>query len=60
VLDDSNGIAWNWRFGAALEAELGRLLWSDVAVALIGHSVPGQVARLSLKQRLVLYCLLVK
>lgn len=56
---DSNGVAWNRRYGNALETHLSRLLWSDVAVALIGQSVPRQVANLSLKHRLILYCLLV-
>lgn len=40
VLEESNGIAWNRRYGEKLETHLGRLLWSDVAVALFGHSVP--------------------
>ena len=60
VLEESNGIAWNRRYGNQLETHLGRLLWSDVAVALIGQSVPGRVARLSLKHRLILYCVLVE
>ena len=59
VFVESNGIAWNRRYGNQLETHLGRLLWSDVAVALIGQSVPRRVARLSLKHRLILYCLLV-
>ena len=57
---ESNGVAWNRRYGADLETHLGRLLWSDVAVALLGQSVPRRVARLSLKQRLILYTLLVE
>lgn len=60
VLSGSQGIAWNRRYGEKLEIHLGRLLWGDVAVALIGQSVPSNVARLSLKQRLALYCLLVE
>jgi hypothetical protein len=59
ILEESQGIAWNRRYGASLETALGRLLWSDVAVCLIGQSVPRRVARLSLKHRLILYCLLV-
>ncbi len=59
VTEESNGIAWNRRYGSSLESQLGRLLWSDVAVALIGQSVPPSVAALSLKARLALYCLLV-
>ena len=60
VFEESNGIAWNRRYGEKLETHLGRLLWSDVAVALIGQSVPPSVAALSLKARLCLYCLLVE
>jgi hypothetical protein len=60
IFEESNGIAWNRRYGASLETHLGQLLWSDVAVALIGQSVPSKIARLSLKQRLALYCLLVE
>lgn len=60
TLEESNGVAWNRRYGEKLETHLGRLLWSDVAVALIGQSVPPTVASLSLKQRLALYCLLVE
>lgn len=36
ILTESNGIAWNRRYGEKLETHLGRLLWSDVAVAHIG------------------------
>jgi hypothetical protein len=60
IFEDSQGIAWNRRYGSALESHLARLLWADVAVALIGHGVPPEVSKLSLKQRLVLYCLLVE
>ncbi len=60
VHEDSQGVAWNRRYGASLENELARLLWADVAVALVGQSVPPQVAALSLKARLILYCLLVE
>ena len=60
IFAESNGIAWNRRYGASLEIHLGRLLWSDVAVALIGQSVPPSIARLSLKQRLILHVLLVE
>lgn len=60
VHEESQGIAWNCRYGASLEVQLGRLLWSDVAVCLIGQSVPPSVATLSLKARLALYCLLVQ
>jgi len=60
VHEESQGIAWNRRYGASLETALGRLLWSDVAVCLIGQSVPPSVAALSLKARLTLYCLLVQ
>lgn len=60
ILEESQGIAWNRRYGRSLETYLGRLLWSDVAVALMGQSVPPQIAALSLKARLILYCLLVE
>jgi hypothetical protein len=60
ILEDSQGIAWNRRYGAALEAHLGKLFWADVAVALLGQHVSPEVAKLSLKQRLVMYCLLVE
>jgi hypothetical protein len=60
TFEESNGIAWNRRYGSALEAHLSRLLWADVAVALIGQSVPKEIATLSLKQRLILYSLLVE
>lgn len=60
ILAESQGIAWNRRYGEKLEAHSGRLLWSDIAVALIGQSVPRQIARLSLKQRLIVYCLTVE
>jgi hypothetical protein len=60
LLEESQGIAWNRRYGSSLEVQLGRLLWSDVAVALIGQSAPPSVAALSLKARLCLYCLLVE
>jgi len=60
VTEESNGIAWNRRYGSSLESQLGQLLWSDVAVCLIGQSVPPQVAALSLQARLALYCLLVE
>jgi hypothetical protein len=60
VLEDLQGIAWNRRHSASLELQLGRLLWSDVAVALIGQNVPPSVAALSLQARLTLYCLLVQ
>ena len=60
VTEESNGIAWYRRYGSSLESQLGRLLWSDVAVALIGQSVPPHVSALSLRTRLTLYCLLVE
>lgn len=60
VLVDCQGIAWNRRYGAHLETALGRLLWADVAVALLGQSVPKEVAALSLQARLALYCVLVE
>lgn len=54
------GGSWNRRHGAALEQRLDDFLWSDVAVCLIGVSVPLEVANLlTLHQRLILYCLLV-
>ncbi len=60
VLDDSQGIAWNRRYGASLETHLGRMLWADIAVALIGQSALREVTPLSLKARLIIYCLLVE
>ena len=33
VTGDFPGVAWSRRYGASLEVEHGRLLWSDVAVA---------------------------
>jgi hypothetical protein len=60
ILQDSQGIAWNRRYGASLESTLGQLLWSDVAVCLLGQSVPPQVATLSLRTRMIIYCLVVE
>lgn len=57
---DDGGAYWQRRWGAELEQALGQLLWGDVAVALIGEGVPSTVATLSLKQRLLMYCLLVE
>lgn len=52
----SPGIAWNRRYGASPDVEFARLRWADIAVALIGQSVPPRAAALSLNARLILYC----
>lgn len=51
---------WAERHGPALETQLSKLLWADVAVCLFGASVPSQIAGLSLQQRMILYLLLVE
>jgi hypothetical protein len=53
----------NWRFQkqASVEKGIKQLLWSDVAVALIGdRALPGLVQNLTLQRRLILYCLMVE
>jgi hypothetical protein len=53
----------NWRFQkeAPVEKGIKQLLWSDVAVALIGDAaLPQLVQRLPLQRRLILYCLMVE
>jgi hypothetical protein len=53
-------ILWDERYGRQVERTLQQLVWADVAVALIGEGVTKRVAALSLRDRLILYCLAVE
>lgn len=51
---------WRQQRNTAVERALGQLLWADVAVALIGDSVPSKLSAIPLRRRLILYMLLVE
>jgi hypothetical protein len=58
--DMTGSRSWSKRSGVKLERQLAGLLWADTAVTLIGHSVPATLAQLTLRSRLILYCVLVE
>lgn len=51
---------WSDHYGARIDTALGKLLWADVAVALIGEGTLPEVADIPLRRRLLLYLVLVE
>jgi len=54
------GYRWNDRFGYDVERACRQMFYASVAVCLVGECVPVALRELALRERLLIYCLVVE